>query len=330
MANLLPSQNSSSHQDVKQEEHQETHQKLPELISTLPKAKGWATPHVHYYQGFWFGQPPLQGIITVQKSFEARPTDVFLMTVPKSGTTWFKALLFTIMNRNRYDFHDHPLFTANPHECVPFLELYAMDNPNQRPDVSLLSTHMPYTILPKSILASGSPIVYVYRDPKDTFVSLWHFMSKLRPKELPPLVLEDAFEQFCSGKSPYGPFWDHVLGYWKASIEWPDRVMFIKFADMKNDPIHHAKRMAEFISCPFSSEEENEGVIHKVIELCSFENLSNLEVNKNGSYKAISDSKVQGKIFFRQGKTGDWKNTLTTEMAEQIDGIIEQKLKDLV
>ena len=71
-------------------------------------------------------------------------------------------------------------------------------------------------------------------------------------------------------------------------------------------------------------------MIHKVIELCSFENLSNLEVNKNGSMRESSASVIENKIFFRQGKIGDWKNILTTEMVEQIDGIIEQKLKDLV
>ncbi|MBA0761047.1 hypothetical protein Gotri_023747 [Gossypium trilobum] len=35
--------------------------------------------------------------------------------------------------------------------------------------------------------------VYICRDPKDVFVSKWHFTNKLRPKELPPLSLEETF-----------------------------------------------------------------------------------------------------------------------------------------
>ncbi|CAK9147919.1 unnamed protein product, partial [Ilex paraguariensis] len=331
MADLLATQNSCTLKDEKQEEeHQETHNKFLEVVSILPKDKGWIREHLHHYQGFWFPPSPLLGVITLQQSFEVRPTDVFLATIPKSGTTWFKALLFTIMNRNLYDYHDHPLLTGNPHIHVPFLELYASKNPNQRPNLSLFSTHMPYTVLPESILVSGSRIVYVYRDPKDMFVSLWHFASKLRSKELPPLVLEEAFEQFCKGISPFGPFWDHVLGYWKASLEWPDRVLFVKYEDMKNDPTLHAKRLGEFIGYPFSLKEENEGVIHKVLELCSFEKLSNLEVNKNGSVSLVSDLVIESKTFFRQGKIGDGKNFLTAEMMEKIDGIIEQRLRDLV
>lgn len=38
----------------------------------------------------------------------ARPTDVYLTSKPKSGTTWLKALVFSIMNRSRYSFSAHP------------------------------------------------------------------------------------------------------------------------------------------------------------------------------------------------------------------------------
>ena len=34
----------------------------------------------------------------------------------------------------------------------------------------------------------------------------------------------------------------------------------------------------------FSLEEEKEGMVQKIIDLCSFENLSNLEVNKSGQF----------------------------------------------
>ena len=33
---------------------------------------------------------------------------------------------------------------------------------------------------------------------------------------------------------------------------------------------------------PFSLEEEDKGMVQKIIDLCSFENLSKLEVNRSG------------------------------------------------
>ena len=86
------------------------------------------------------------------------------------------------------------------------------------PDPRLFATHVPFVALPRSVVATpGCKVVYVCRDPKDTFVSLWHFMNKLRAnKGMEPLSVEFAAEQFCAGVSPRGPYWEHVLGYWLA------------------------------------------------------------------------------------------------------------------
>jgi hypothetical protein len=49
--------------------------------------------------------------------------------------------------------------------------------------------------------------------------------------------LEYAFDMFCRGVNPYGPYWDHVLGYWKESLENPQNVLFLKYEEMKEQPI---------------------------------------------------------------------------------------------
>lgn len=81
------------------------------------------------------------------------------------------------------------------------------------------------------------------------------------------------------------------------------------------DTAFYLKKLAEFIGYSFSLEEEKEGEVQKVIRLCSFENLSNLEVNK-----------TKRSVFFRKGEVGDWENLLTLEMGERLDKIMEKKL----
>jgi len=154
------------------------------------------------------------------------------------------------------------------------------------------------------------------------FVSLWHFSNKVRAQSRGPLPLEEAFESFCRGVSAYGPFWEHVLGYWKESLGRPEKVMFIKFEDMKMKPSFYLKKIAEFLGCPFSNEEESKGMVDNILNLCSFEKLSNLEVNKTGRVS----SGIENKAFFRRGQVGDWKNLLPTEMIEQLNTITENKL----
>lgn len=135
------------------------------------------------------------------------------------------------------------------------------------------------------------------------------------------LSLKEAFDKFCNGVSLYGPFWDHVLGYWKYSLEDPNKVLFLKYEDLKENPRVHLKRLAEFCGCPFAIEEENEGVVEEILKLCSFDNLSNLEVNKSGKLSSGEENKA----FFRKGQVGDWANYFTPQMIEQIDKINEEK-----
>ncbi|CAA2958511.1 cytosolic sulfotransferase 12-like [Olea europaea var. sylvestris] len=297
------------------------------LISSLPKEKGWVASHLYKYQGFWNPPRHIQGIMTCQEHFEARDSDVFLVTTPKSGTTWLKAVMFTLINRMQYPINqEHPLLSKNPHDLVPFLEikLYA---DNQIPDLSsfksprLFATHIPIFSLPKFVRDSSCKLVYLCRNPKDIFVSLWQFTNKLRLQEMGSNSLGETFDMFCRGVNIYGPFWDHVLEYWKESMEKPHKVFFLKYENMKERPADNLRCIAEFLGCPFSNEEEESGIVEQILKLCSFDTLSNLEINRTGRLASGEENKA----FFRRGEVGDWKNHLPTEMAQKLDQITEQK-----
>ncbi|XP_031281317.1 flavonol sulfotransferase-like [Pistacia vera] len=309
-------------------EAQDSPKTYEDIISTLPKDNGWKKP-LYLYQGFWYIAFQLEGVIFAQQNFQTQPGDIFLCSFPKSGTTWLKALAFAIVTRNRFDPSSNPLLTKQPHDCVPFLEMDYFENPaiSGPGGLSLWATHIPYASLPKSITDSSCKIVYICRDPKDVFVSLWHYLNKLRADKFEGTPIERAFELYCNGSSLYGPQWDHVLGYWKASLERPNQVLFIQYEDMKKDSIFHLKKLAEFIGYPLSLEEESEGRVQKIIELCSFENLSNLEVNKTGkrTHREVEGGKMDNNAYFRKGEIGDWKNLLTSEMGEKLDNITEKK-----
>lgn len=306
-------------------------QECRELISSLPAETGWVVDHLYQYQGFWHTSRELQGVLACQKHFQAQDSDILLVTTPKAGTTWLKAITFAIVNHLRYVDNpcNHPLLTNNPHELVPFIE-FKLYVDNQVPDLTtltsprLFATHLPFVSLPASVKDSSSAckLVYLCRNPKDIFVSLWHFTNKLRPEEKGTNSLEETFDKFCRGVSLYGPFWDHILGYWKASMEKPDRVFFLKYEELKEQPSLRLKMLAEFLGCPFSPAEEANGLVDDILKLCSFDNLSNLEVNRNGKMSSGEGYNT----FFRRGVVGDWMNYLTPEMVGRLDQIIEQKL----
>ncbi|KAK1425998.1 hypothetical protein QVD17_14665 [Tagetes erecta] len=279
-----------------------------------------------HFHGFWYHSKAdfsIEAIMALQDDFQALPTDVFLASHPKSGSTWLKALAFAIINRTKFKTdHDptHPLLTVSPHDCVPFMESESfLNNPSYAN--GLMATHIPYTSLPESIITSECRIVYLCRNPKDVIVSYWHFLNKLKDDDSTPTKLDDAFELFSRGMSPYGSFWDHVIGYYKASLDRPGKVLFLKYEDLKKHPENEVKKLAKFVGNPFTEEEVFDGSVQKIIQLCGFENLNKL-VNKKRKKtpKVLSDD-----IYYRKGVVGDSVNYLTSQMVQTLDKITKEK-----
>uniref|UniRef100_A0A5B7BDW2 Sulfotransferase n=1 Tax=Davidia involucrata TaxID=16924 RepID=A0A5B7BDW2_DAVIN len=296
------------------------------ILTDLPRERSWDGTYFCQYQGFWCPVTITKAVVSFQQHFQAHDTDIILCSGPKSGTTWLKALLFATVNRSRYAPKESPLLSAGPHDLIPFFEFDLYKN-NQSPDLEALPrpriflTHIPYASLPGSIKDSSSRIVYVSRNPLDQLISHWHFVAKLRRANVDPLPFDQVFEYFCSGKHNFGPFWDHLLGYWKASLENPHKVLFLKYEDLKEDINFQLKRLAEFLGYPFSMEEEKQGLIQEISKLCSFENLKDLDINKTG----MRSSRLPNSNFFRKGQVGDWANYLTPSMAERLQNLMEEK-----
>ncbi|XP_042495133.1 cytosolic sulfotransferase 5-like [Macadamia integrifolia] len=321
-----------------EEEDEKIYRRYKEITATtLPIAKGLLGEPMYQYQGFWYCSRLVGvGPLAVQDHFKARASDILIASIPKSGTTWLNSLAFAVINHKYHPpsaQQQHPLHKFNSHDLVPMLEMrlynnnlngYRIPNLDILPSPRLFGTHMPCTSLSQSIALLGSRIIYICRNTKDNLVSWWHFLNKIRSDlSLEPMKLEDFFELFCEGMSTFGPFWDHVLGYWKESLERPQNVLFLKYDEMVAEPAFHLKRIAKFMGCPFSSMEEEEGLVGEIIKLCSFENLSNLAVNKKGS---SDHTGFPNSAYFRQGKVGDSENYLSLEMMEQLDRITKQKL----
>lgn len=75
----------------------------------------------------------------------------------------------------------------------------------------------------------------------------------------------------------------------------------MRYEELKAEPRAHIKRLAEFLDCPFTEEEERRGMVDKILELCSMRNLSGLEINKTGKRW----TGVDFKSFYRKGEVAD-------------------------
>ncbi|XP_021860719.2 cytosolic sulfotransferase 13-like [Spinacia oleracea] len=298
-----------------------------ELKLSLPKAAWFENSAMVLYKSFWCPQYFLKGAITFQNYFEAQDGDIILASLPRTGTTWLKSLLYTIINRDNFSsqFSQHPFHTKNPHDLVLYLEGLDLSTiiVGNQPLPRLFATHLPYLSLSDSIKTSQCRIVYVCRNPLDTFVSLWHFYLQFeRNKDIHPNMelMEEYIGKYCKGESPFGPYEDHLLGYWEESNRNPQKVLFLEYEGLKKEPKAHLKSLADFVGCPFSEEEEKQNVIDEIIKLCSLKSLKEMEVNKNGNFSPM----VENKTFFRKGEVGDWTTHFTPSMAKQFHQMLRK------
>ncbi|CAK7324035.1 unnamed protein product [Dovyalis caffra] len=314
--------------EITEKEAEQIDVESQELVQNLPTEIGMGGNILYQYQGFWCPKVSIKGMMLFQHHFKAQKTDIILASIPKSGTTWLKALAYTVVNRSHYSLEESPLFTNGPHGVVPFLE-FDFSSKNQFQELDKLAkprifgTHSPYLALPRSVKESATKIVYVCRNPLDMFISYWKFSGNIRKENEKHVSLEDAFDKFCQGVHGYGPFWDHLLGYWKASIETPDKVLFLKYEDMKKNNVFHIKKLADFLGFPFSVDEEKQGLIEEISKLCSFESMENYEATKSGT----GPLGIPASAFLRKGKVGDSLNYLTPSMVGRVENLIQEKLQ---
>ena len=300
------------------------------LVSALPccTVTGMSNMKLRCYQGFWLREGLVPAAAALQRCFEPRPSDVIVASLPKCGTTWLVALAFATLARRAYPpgAADHPLRRLNPHQCLPFLEgLFAGGREGKLdalPSPRLMNTHMPLAMIPGAVPAGGGcKVVYICREPKDMVVSLWHYLRRLHPD----LEFSEVFDMACDGTTPYGPFWDHFLGYWRASAARPESVLFLRYEELLRDPAGNVRRLARFVGLPFSAAEEEDGVVRGIVELCSLDSLRGMEANKAG----YVDPRIKfpREALFRKGVADDWKSHMTPEMARRMDGVAADKLR---
>ncbi|KAJ1270224.1 hypothetical protein BS78_06G037700 [Paspalum vaginatum] len=284
----------------------------PTLVSSLPchTVTGASLRKLCRYQGFWMPEGWAAAAAAIQRRFEPRLDDVIVSSLPKCGTTWLVALTFATM-------------------CLPFLEgLFATRREGKLeglPSPRLMNTHMPLQMIPHAIASPGGGggcrVIYICREPKDMAVSTWHYFRRAYPE----LAFSDVVDLLCDGTMLCGPFWDHILGYWRASAASPGSVLFLRYEQLLLDPAENVRRLARFLGLPFSADEEKDGIVCGIVELCSLHTLSAMEPNRTGYVDPRL--KLPRQALFRKGMAGDWKNHMTPEMARRVDSIVADRFR---
>ncbi len=249
----------------------------------------------------------------IEKEFVAKDGDVFVVTYPRSGTTWTEQMVHLLV-------HNGEQGEQRITDAVPWVETLP-----QRPGGMsvflqtiqgrrLFTSHLPYPLMPR-FNGAAAKIVYVARNPKDVAISTYfHDQSKLGYEG----SWEEHFQLFQKGNVTFGWYFDHVLPWWQVSQS--DRnILFLKYEDMKNDHAGNVARLASFLDVQADS-----ALIDKVVALSSFQSMA---TGQNTNFDWVPQKADKPK-HFRKGDIGDWRNHFTAEQSQQMDDLFLEKMKD--
>ncbi|KDR22997.1 estrogen sulfotransferase-like isoform X2 [Zootermopsis nevadensis] len=261
-----------------------------------------------------------------------RKDDVWILTYPKSGTTWTQEMAWLLINNLDYE-------TARKipqTERSPYLELGCLVDEDTRRKANIadsvravemlqsprcIKSHLPLQLLPKQLWTVRPKIIYVARDVKDVAASYYHHYRLFFGYTG---SCEDFVEAFLAEIVPYGSVWDHILDFWNIRHE--SNVMFNTFEEMKKDLPRVVQRTADFLDCTLTSEQ-----MKRLCEHLSFESMKeNRSVSHEDEMAKLrgKETNLVGKIepFMRKGEVGGWKNDVTPQLEERLNVYTEGKL----
>eukprot|EP00095_Tigriopus_kingsejongensis_P012766 maker-scaffold725_size106157-snap-gene-0.15 protein:Tk12766 transcript:maker-scaffold725_size106157-snap-gene-0.15-mRNA-1 annotation:"sulfotransferase 1c3" len=180
-------------------------------------------------------------------NFELRDDDFWIVTYPKSGTTWMQHTMWMLLNdldfgeSQRVDLRS-PFLDFD--QCIPkekfsremaakrelllqsdssdpflkvieeelaFMKANSYEDAAQLPESKprLIKSHLPFALMPPDLIKRNK-VVYVARDPRDVVVSYYHHHRLNRHLD---------------------PYWKHIAQAWQERES--NNLLFVFFSDMK-------------------------------------------------------------------------------------------------
>ncbi|KAI5125133.1 Sulfotransferase 6B1 [Manis pentadactyla] len=200
-------------------------------------------------------------------TFEARSDDIVLASYPKCGSNWILHIISELLFADSKKKYQHPEFP---------------------------------------VLECGDPekyqVLVIFRNPKDTAVSLYHFHNDV--PDIPSYSSWDEFfRQFMEGQVCWGSYFDFAIN-WNKHLD-DENVKFILYEDLKENLAAGIKQTAEFFGFSLTGEQ-----IQTISAQSTFQAMRAKSQETHGAV---------GPFLFRKGEVGDWKNLFSETQNQEMD-----------
>ncbi len=270
--------------------------------------------------------------------FEPRDDDIIIATSYKAGTTWTQAIVAHLL------FPDGDL-PAGPAEMSPWLDMrlapleLILNGLRAQGHRRFVKTHLP---LDGMRYEKKLKYLYVARDARDVFMSLWNHYTNMTDEtvtlmnllagrqgdEFPPAAGDDihAFWRdwmtrgWFEWESDGWPYWSHlynVQSWW--NFRHLPNIELVHYGDMLEDTEREMRRIAAFLEI-----EVPENRWASIVEAVSFQ-----EMKSKGEFYAPGGGqfwKGGAETFLHKGTNGRWRDILSDDEMKLYDAACERTL----
>ena len=271
------------------------------------------------------------------EDFEPREDDILITTSYKAGTTWMQGICAALV-------FQQPQPPVTQDELSPWLDanfapiedvLAQLDALTNR---RYIKTHAP---LDGIRYYDKVKYIFVGRDGKDVFMSMWSHWNNMRPEAIddlnnapdrkgpiiphPPesvvLAFTDWLERASFEWEQDGyPFWSHLhhaQSWW--DYKHLDNILFVHFNDLLADLDGEMRRISAYLDIPV-----NEDIWPDLLNGVSFDEMkANADKMAPGANHGLWKNNSN---FFYKGNNKRWQGVLRQDQIQQYDDMARERL----
>ena len=261
----------------------------------------------------------------------------WLASYPKSGNTWLRSYIFVLQNRchSKQSALDINSLTTGaiassrnwlarglgldlglhtPDEIESYrIDAYRFLH-NQLAEPSYHKIHdANHPIGSGELLCAADAcagVLYIVRNPFDVAISFANHMGvsldesirMMGSSEYALLAKDNKVRQQV--RQRMGSWSEHVCSWLDCGLP----LLYVRYEDMLRNPVVYFTKVSQFLHLP----DDQQSVTH-AIALCNFDKLK-MQEEKHG----FKERPIKSKSFFRKGKVGDWRDTLSQTQVERL------------
>lgn len=246
--------------------------------------------------------------------FEERTSDIYIISYPKSGTTWMQVILHNLLTDGKMDFKH--IYEVSPWVKNEAFEGNSPERVNNLPSPRILKSHDKYDSFNRKIKGR---FVFLYRNGMDVASSYYHHNKCYQN---PDLTFDENFEKYFQKTSNENLNWFQFNRKWLQNNNgFP--ILYISYNELKHDFERCLEKIASFLEVDLT-----ETTVTRIKKHSSFEYMKEHQ-DKFGEVPPFH-ARLRYDRFIRNGKEGEGEEIMTKQQKMFFNQNFEKSIKPYV